>query len=176
MTTDPQPVQTERFTILSVLIDSMTLYAASQYPTAETVELVSLVRTRHAQHAARQTRRSNTQHKFAFRRSSMNDIMQRILSHPALALFARYCHNSRTDSRIDFGHCKSTCVAGCGGACRIYGTDDHIGSQLLVDDRGAVSNYRLPYRGRAYRNHRGAGSDLDPGISPSLSRPPLAWQ
>jgi transmembrane protein len=93
MITDPQPAETERCTILRFLIDSMTLYAAAQYPTAESVELVSAIRARHAQHAARRDQLpgiKQDRHKdFALWRSSMNDTMQRLLHHPALALFAR---------------------------------------------------------------------------------------
>ncbi len=71
----------------------MTLYAAAQYPTAESVELVSLIRTRHAQHTTHRNRRLRVKqgHReaLALWRLSMNDTMQRILHHRVLALFAR---------------------------------------------------------------------------------------
>ena len=97
MFTEPQPAPSERCTILSFLIDSMTLYAAAQYPTAESVELTSLIRARHAQHAAWSNRsppfekgRDRLREQFfALRRSSMHDIIQRFLLRPSLALIAR---------------------------------------------------------------------------------------
>jgi transmembrane protein len=93
MTTDPQPARTERCTILSFLIDSLALYAAAQYPTAESVELASLIRTRHAQQATDRNRQpavKRCSHRApALWRSSMNNEMQRFLHHPALALLAR---------------------------------------------------------------------------------------
>lgn len=93
MTTDPHPVQTERCTIWSYLIDSMTLYAASQYPTAESVELIALIRGRHAAHATHRKRlrgvKQGCHQEFPVWRSSMTDTIQRYLHHPALALLAR---------------------------------------------------------------------------------------
>jgi len=96
MPKDLDPARAERRSISTVVIDSLVLYACSQYPTAGSIEMMSRIQEGHAVQAARRDG-SRGEEVSSFRRNlptprrspSMHQGIQQVLRVPAVTLTAR---------------------------------------------------------------------------------------